>query len=191
MKRVIALTLMGALLAGCVSTPTTTPQEKSLAAETLGLGQAPAPQIADRWWTAFGDPQLDALVDRALQGSPTLAAALTRVRTAEAQVSAERALTYPQVTFDSRNSACASARTTSFHRPSAEAGAGSARRRRISPGRWISLASSPHRSRRRATRRRPRRWMRRPRGCCSRAMSRRPISGCRGLTRWSMSPKKQ
>ena len=35
--------------------------------------------IADRWWTVFGDPQLDALVERALGGNLDLRAAWARV----------------------------------------------------------------------------------------------------------------
>ena len=40
---------------------------------------------ADRWWTAFGDPQLDALVDEALANAPSIEAADTRTRKAIAQ----------------------------------------------------------------------------------------------------------
>jgi NodT family efflux transporter outer membrane factor (OMF) lipoprotein len=64
------------------------------------LSAAPAPAIADSWWTAFGDPQLDALVDQALAGSPTLQIALARMREAQAQLSVSRAATWPQLTLD-------------------------------------------------------------------------------------------
>ena len=40
---------------------------------------------ADRWWTAFGDPQLDALVDEALANAPSIDAADARTRKAIAQ----------------------------------------------------------------------------------------------------------
>ena len=39
----------------------------------------------DRWWTAFGDPQLDALVDEALANAPSIDAADARTRKAIAQ----------------------------------------------------------------------------------------------------------
>ncbi|HSD17966.1 MAG TPA: efflux transporter outer membrane subunit [Thermomonas sp.] len=39
----------------------------------------------DRWWTAFGDPQLDALVDEALANAPSIEAADARTRKAIAQ----------------------------------------------------------------------------------------------------------
>jgi NodT family efflux transporter outer membrane factor (OMF) lipoprotein len=100
MKHLLSLLLTAALLAGCVSAPSTKPSEKPLKPETLGLSATPEPQIADAWWTAFGDPQLDALVDRALKGSPTLAAAMARLREAQSELSASRAATYPQASLD-------------------------------------------------------------------------------------------
>src|ERR1700761_2243046 len=103
MKRLAALMLASALAGGCVSTPSTTPSEVALKGETLGLGALPAPVVADTWWTAFDDAQLNGLVDQALKGNPSLAAALARVRAAQSEVSAARAATYPQVTFDAQD----------------------------------------------------------------------------------------
>ncbi len=100
MKRGAALVLAATLLGGCVATPSTTPREVPLPGDGLGLHGAAAPTISDRWWTAFGDPQLDALVDRAIAGNPSLAAALARVRAAQAELAGSRALTYPQITLD-------------------------------------------------------------------------------------------
>jgi len=63
----------------------------------LGLAGAPAgPVIADRWWTALGDPQLDRIVDEALAGNPSLDAALARVARAESVVRASGVATEPQ-----------------------------------------------------------------------------------------------
>ncbi|WP_341316289.1 MdtP family multidrug efflux transporter outer membrane subunit [Paraburkholderia sp. IMGN_8] len=39
-----------------------------------------------RWWTAYGDPQLDALIDRALADSPTMLIARSRVAQAKSDV---------------------------------------------------------------------------------------------------------
>ncbi len=39
---------------------------------------------SDHWWTVYGDPQLDQLIDEALAGTPDLAKAQARVREAEA-----------------------------------------------------------------------------------------------------------
>ena len=99
MKRVLAMTLAGAMLSACVATPSTTPSEVALKSDSLGLGTAPAPAVSDTWWTAFHDPQLNGLVEQALKGNPSLAAALARVRAAQSQLSEARAATYPQVTF--------------------------------------------------------------------------------------------
>lgn len=88
------------ILAGCVSAPTTVPQVSQRPADTLGLGAQPGPAIADRWWTAFGDAQLDRVVDAALADNPSLAAADARLRVAQSMLSESRAATYPQATFD-------------------------------------------------------------------------------------------
>ncbi len=100
MRHAGAILISAALLAGCVATPSTTPSEKALPAQTLGLGDAPAPAISERWWTSFRDPQLDALVGRAIAGNPSLAAALARVRAAQSALASSRALTYPQISLD-------------------------------------------------------------------------------------------
>ena len=102
MSRLLAIALMGTMLGGCISSPSTTPRETALKAETLGLSRAAAPLITDKWWTAFGDPGLDALVDEALKGNPSLAAALARLRLAQSQLASSRAATYPQANFDAQ-----------------------------------------------------------------------------------------
>ena len=43
------------------------------------------------WWKHFGDPQLDALVEKSLTGSPTLAAANARLAQAKALATAASA----------------------------------------------------------------------------------------------------
>lgn len=100
MKRLLGLLLATILLAGCVDAPSTIPSQTALKPRSLGLSAVSAPMIEDAWWKAFGDPQLDALVDRALAGSPTLQVALARMREAQSQLSASRAATYPQLSFD-------------------------------------------------------------------------------------------
>ncbi|WP_321874588.1 MdtP family multidrug efflux transporter outer membrane subunit [Burkholderia ubonensis] len=52
---------------------------------------------AARWWTRYADPQLDALVERALGDSPTMAIARTRVSQAKANVDLVKAGTNLQV----------------------------------------------------------------------------------------------
>ncbi len=50
----------------------------------------------DRWWEAYGDPQLNALEAEALQGSPNLKTAQARVRQASATAETARAALLPQ-----------------------------------------------------------------------------------------------
>lgn len=80
------------LLAGCASSrglePRLAPSDadtlaiaRSLAADPLSAADFPRSD----WWTAFADPQLDALIDEALRDSPSLAAADARARSAQAQ----------------------------------------------------------------------------------------------------------
>jgi NodT family efflux transporter outer membrane factor (OMF) lipoprotein len=69
---------------------------QSLAFEDAGGGEWPH----EDWWTTFGDPKLDALVQQALQGNPSLRAAQSRVRTAGALADAARSSLYPTVDLD-------------------------------------------------------------------------------------------
>jgi len=52
----------------------------------------------DHWWEAYGDPQLNALIEEALRGSPDLAAAQARLRLAGAAVEGASAAHLPEVT---------------------------------------------------------------------------------------------
>jgi NodT family efflux transporter outer membrane factor (OMF) lipoprotein len=77
-----------ATVAGCATPPDLGPKpqlsspESYTTAKTFAAPQADWP--SDQWWRAFGDPQLDSLIEEALAGSPNLAAAAARVRQAEA-----------------------------------------------------------------------------------------------------------
>lgn len=52
---------------------------------------------ADHWWEAYGDPQLNALIEEALADSPSLAAAQARVRQAQAASQQAGAARLPSV----------------------------------------------------------------------------------------------
>jgi NodT family efflux transporter outer membrane factor (OMF) lipoprotein len=52
---------------------------------------------ADAWWTAYGDAQLDRLIDEALAGAPNIAVAEARLRRARALAGIAEAATLPQV----------------------------------------------------------------------------------------------
>ena len=96
---VSALALAAAvLLAGCASpgaahTPLaqTTAADAGLAAATAGDTAAPA-----QWWKTLGDAQLDALIDKALQGSPSLAVSRARLEQAVALSQVREAANGPQ-----------------------------------------------------------------------------------------------
>ena len=101
MKRLTAaVAALSLSLAACVSTPPTAPQENKIAPATLGLGASVTPPIDDAWWKAFGDPHSTPWSTRRLRGSPTLAAAMARVREAQSELAATTAATYPQASFD-------------------------------------------------------------------------------------------
>lgn len=73
------------LLAGCATPGDTKVTAQPIDGTTAGLGQASAtPAISPNWWTTFGDETLDALVERAIAGNPSLKTAQARVRRAQA-----------------------------------------------------------------------------------------------------------
>ncbi|RDZ28913.1 efflux transporter outer membrane subunit [Lysobacter silvisoli] len=89
-----ALTALAAalILAGCASSRGLSPEGRPLDADALhserSLGAYAVSDAAfpkQDWWTALGDPQLDALIAQALAGTPSLDAADARVRQAIAQ----------------------------------------------------------------------------------------------------------
>jgi len=84
-------------LAGCVDAPPTKPSQTEIVPQTLGLGAEAAPQAQPDWWKTFHDPQLDRLVPQLMANNPSLQGALARIRAAQATLSGERALSYPNI----------------------------------------------------------------------------------------------
>ncbi len=67
--------------------------------QALGLSEQATPQEhlpQQRWWTALGDPQLNALLDEALAGQPSLLVARARAAQAASLAQAKRAANGPQ-----------------------------------------------------------------------------------------------
>jgi len=62
-------------------------------AQTFQVGA----KITADWWKAFGSPELDALIQAAIAGQPTLVAAKAALRQAEENVNAQYAVLYPSV----------------------------------------------------------------------------------------------
>lgn len=94
--------LAAAALVGCASMQGTTPSSAQLRdAASLGLSESRAvaevAPVEPQWWRALGDPQLDRLVEQALQGSPNLRVAQARVARAMAAVDGVDATSGPQL----------------------------------------------------------------------------------------------
>ena len=89
-------------LSACASLPKmgSAPQMKPAAAyaASQSLAAPDRPWPTESWWTAYGDPELNALVDEALNGSPDLAAAQARLEKAEAYREGAQAKTLPTLT---------------------------------------------------------------------------------------------
>jgi len=81
-KPVLIGLILGAA-AGCTVGPTYHPPAPNVPAQYSGA--APAGQSLERWWTVFGDPELQALVERGLRNNRDLQTALSRVRVAREQ----------------------------------------------------------------------------------------------------------
>jgi NodT family efflux transporter outer membrane factor (OMF) lipoprotein len=102
----LATSLLTLALAGCVDrggwkpaqqvAPAALTSDHTLAATPVD----PSAWPADEWWRAYGDPQLDALVQEALAGSPSLTIAEARLRAAQGRAIAAGAARYPTASID-------------------------------------------------------------------------------------------
>jgi NodT family efflux transporter outer membrane factor (OMF) lipoprotein len=93
--------LMVSVLAGCAAIPSLpSPSQIKVPDQYQTAASFSAPETAwpkDEWWRAYGDPQLDALIDEALRDSPTLAIAQARLRQSEAVSQIAGATRLPEV----------------------------------------------------------------------------------------------
>ncbi|WP_298194781.1 efflux transporter outer membrane subunit [Novosphingobium sp.] len=92
-----------AALAGCATMPDLGTRPALRDPATLGTvpasaEAAPGAWPGDGWWKDYGDPQLAALIEEALAGSPTLAAADARARKAAAYAQSAGAGLLPSLT---------------------------------------------------------------------------------------------
>jgi NodT family efflux transporter outer membrane factor (OMF) lipoprotein len=102
----LLLATLALALAGCVDRggwkPAPQLQPQALAADHA-LADAKIEATAwpvDAWWRDYGDPQLDELVNQALQGSPSLEIAEARLRAAQGQAIAAHAKRLPAASLD-------------------------------------------------------------------------------------------
>ncbi|MCV2423485.1 efflux transporter outer membrane subunit [Paucibacter sp. DJ2R-2] len=102
LKRLTLLLSLPALLAACALQPALPPAASRLAPSQLGLSDDTAADTAGRaalprsdWWTELQSPELNALMQRALNEAPSLAQARARIQRAQASIdnaeSSERA----------------------------------------------------------------------------------------------------
>lgn len=87
-------------LAACASAPPpAAPQAMVSAPARFAAPEAlrPSAVAPDRWWTLWGDPGLDALVEKALAANADIRVAQAHVRAARALVSVSEAALYPSV----------------------------------------------------------------------------------------------
>lgn len=95
-------------LGGCALLPPDLANRLSMLVPTQSATPSPAPAPAstveawpaDEWWKSYGDPQLDALVERALADNPNLAGARARIAQAEAAAALARGNAGPTVNGD-------------------------------------------------------------------------------------------
>lgn len=58
---------------------------------------APAQQLPSEWWTLFGSPKLNLLVEQAFAGSPTVESAAAALRQAQENLKAQRGSLFPAI----------------------------------------------------------------------------------------------
>jgi NodT family efflux transporter outer membrane factor (OMF) lipoprotein len=93
----LGLTFLG--LAACAVGPNfrhpqLSPTDRYMAGE-VPQSFATGADVPYRWWTIYGSPALNELVDKALQGSPTVQAAQAALRQANELVKVQRATLFP------------------------------------------------------------------------------------------------
>lgn len=90
------------LASGCAQIPRLDPPPAMRKIDDFGGSNAFAAPVAawpgDQWWRAYGDPQLDALIEEALHNAPELDLAQARLEAAAAQVQGAGATRLPEVT---------------------------------------------------------------------------------------------
>lgn len=94
MKSAIPI-LFAVALSGCAAIGPGAPSVAELDPSRLGLQEAAVTWPTQQWWTRYGDPQLNRLVELALAGHPSMDAARARLARANAAVRDARAIRLP------------------------------------------------------------------------------------------------
>ncbi|MCC7325191.1 MAG: efflux transporter outer membrane subunit [Burkholderiales bacterium] len=86
------------VLAGCVSSSGIEPHSQRMSPAGAGvIADSPSVPVSERWWTAFDEKPLDALVDAALAANPSLKVARGRIERAKAATDAAQANIGPRL----------------------------------------------------------------------------------------------
>ncbi len=93
MHKTLPALLFAALLAGCAVNQPAPPVSDLPAPTATAYDNA----VLERWWLAFDDPALTALIEEALAHNLDLQSAATRIEVARAQVTSAQANLYPTV----------------------------------------------------------------------------------------------
>lgn len=103
-RRVAAIVASCLLATGCVTPPrlgpAPTPKPGSSYATARSFTAPAAAWPTDRWWVAYGDAQLDELIQEGLDGSPSVVQAEARLRRADAFAAATRSTLLPAIGID-------------------------------------------------------------------------------------------
>jgi multidrug efflux system outer membrane protein len=122
MKQIILAVAVATALAACA----TKESKLSLNPEVPGLSLPKSAKIEsvsiERWWTLFGDPALERLVDEALAHNADLESAVARVREAQAALGVARAAQLPTLDAKGSTSRAHQGETFNTRRFSLEAG---------------------------------------------------------------------
>ncbi len=97
MNRVLALSIAATLSACAGPTPPVPPAAAIVPPAGWRTASGPTAPQERQWWQRFGDPQLAALVERALANNSDIAIAATRVREARAQERLARSQLFPSL----------------------------------------------------------------------------------------------
>jgi NodT family efflux transporter outer membrane factor (OMF) lipoprotein len=111
--RFLPLLLAASALTGCTVGPDFTRPQAPAATSYLTSNERPAPSNgaprvdlgagpASRWWTAFGSPEMDALVDRAMANNQSLAASNATLNASRNELRAVAGRRLPQVDANAR-----------------------------------------------------------------------------------------
>ena len=102
--RLLGALSAAALLAGCATDlgprPALIGSDQMQASRTFAAAPAAGVQLDEKWWEAFGDPQLSRLIDEAVADSPGLSIAAARIAQADAAADRTGALAGPNAGAD-------------------------------------------------------------------------------------------